>query len=244
MNNNLFLIVFLIFIGQTLGSIIGLIKKPRKSILHGSLAFAASVMLSISFFQLMPESIKMSSIYFATAFFIFGTVIFWIIDKILPHINPELMKKEKPSIKKSIAMLVIGMALHNLPEGLAIGAGFARSSMLGIIIALGIAAQDLPENIAVIVPVYGLTKNRLKSFIITAGTVLFEVFGFILGYCLLKNTTLGLIAASLALAAGFMSYISIEELIPSAQIKKYPRICILSFIFGIVCVLLIGFLIR
>jgi len=63
-------------------------------------------------------------------------------------------------------MFVIGMALHNLPEGLAIGAGFALTPILGIMIALGIAAQDVPENIATIVPLYGLTKKKMKSFVI------------------------------------------------------------------------------
>jgi len=175
---NLLLIVFLIFVGQTLGSIVGLIKKPKKEVLYGSLAFAASMMLGISFFQLIPESLKISSIFL----FILGALIMWIVDRILPHINPELMKKEKPSVKKSVIMLVIGIALHNIPEGLAIGVGFALSHELGIMIAIGIAVQDVPENIATIVPLYSVTKNRVKSFNILVTTVLFEVFGFILGY--------------------------------------------------------------
>lgn len=156
---NLLLIIFLIFAGQILGSLVGLIKKPKKIVLYSSLAFAASMMLGISFFQLIPESLKISSILLVTISFILGIVIMQIVDKILPHINPELMKKEKPSIKRSVTMLVIGIALHNVPEGLAIGVGFALSPALGIMVALGIAVQDVPENIATIVPLYGLTKK-------------------------------------------------------------------------------------
>jgi len=237
------LIVSLIFVGQTLGSIVGLIKKPDKKVLHGSLAFAASMMLGISFFQLIPESLKISSIFLVIISFVFGIVIMLIVDRILPHINPELMKKEKPSVKRSVTMLVIGIALHNIPEGLAIGVGFALSPALGIMVALGIAAQDVPENIATIVPLYGLTKKRMKSFNILLTTVLFEVFGFIFGYYVLKGTASNLLGASLALAAGFMTYISAEELIPAAQIKKYPKIGTISLILGILCVLLITFLV-
>jgi len=233
---NLLLIVFLIFVGQTLGSIVGLIKKPKKEVLYGSLAFAASMMLGISFFQLIPESLKISSIFLVITFFILGALIMWIVDRILPHINPELMKKEKPSVKKSVIMLVIGIALHNIPEGLAIGVGFALSYELGIMIAIGI------ENIATIVPLYSVTKNRVKSFNILVTTVLFEVFGFILGYCFLKEASLKLLGASLALAAGFMTYISVEELIPAAQIKKYPKIGTISLILGLLCVLITNFL--
>jgi ZIP family zinc transporter len=139
-------------------------------------------------------------------------------------------------------MLVIGMALHNIPEGLAIGVGFALTPSLGIMIVVGIAAQDVPENIATIVPLYGLTKKRMKSFIIVTITILFELVGFIFGYYLLKGTSLDLLGASLALAAGFMTYISVEELIPAAQIKQNPKVGIVSLILGMICVLLINFL--
>jgi len=239
---DLLLIVFLIFVGQTLGSLVGLIKKPGKIVLYGSLAFAASMMLSISFFQLIPESLKISSALLVTTSFILGMVIMWIVDKTLPHINPELMKKEKPSVKRSVAMLVIGIALHNIPEGLAIGAGFALSPTLGIMVALGIAAQDVPENIATVIPLYGLTKKKVKSFSILVTTVLLELLGFIFGYYILKGTAPNLLGASLTLAAGFMTYISVEELIPVAQIKKYPKMGTISFILGILCVLLINLL--
>ena len=240
--NNLLLIVFLIFVGQTLGSIVGLIKKPEKNILYGSLAFAASMMLGISFFQLIPESLKISPPFLVIISFIFGIVIMRIVDRILPHINPELMKKEKPSVKRSVTMLVIGIALHNIPEGLAIGVGFALTYKLGIMIAIGIAAQDLPENVATIVPLYGVTKDRMRSFNILMTTVLFEVFGFIFGYYVLRGAAPNLLGGALALAAGFMTYISIEELIPAAQIKEYPKIGIISFILGILCILLLNLL--
>ena len=240
--DNLLLIVSLIFVGQTLGSIIGLIKKPEKNILYGSLAFAGSMMLGISFFQLIPESLKILSPFLVIISFVLGIVIMRIVDRILPHINPELMKKEKPSVKRSVTMLVIGIALHNIPEGLAIGVGFALTYKLGIMIAIGIAAQDVPENIATIIPLYGLTKNRMKSFNILVTTILFEVFGFIFGYYFLKEASSNLLGASLALAAGFMTYISVEELIPAAQIKENLKTGIINLILGILCVLLIGFL--
>jgi ZIP family zinc transporter len=236
--NNLALIIILIFVGQTLGSLIGLIKKPKRIVLYGSLAFAASMMLGISFFQLIPEAIKITHFYLAAISFFFGIIIIWIVDKALPHINPELMKKEKPSVKRSVTMLVIGMALHNIPEGLAIGVGFALTPVLGLTIALGIALQDVPENIATIVPLYGLTKKKVKSFLITTATILFEVLGFVVGYYFLKGASLNWLGASLAMAAGFMVYISIEELIPAARIKENLKVGIISIVLGIICVLL------
>jgi len=228
----------LIFAGQTLGSLIGLIKKPSKVALYGSLSFAASMMVAISFVQLIPEGLKYTPLFLIAISFFVGIAIMWAVDWLLPHINPELIKKEKPSVKRSVTMLVVGIALHNIPEGLAIGVGFAITTELGIAIALAIAIQDLPENIATIVPLYGMTKKKTKSFTILITTVLFEVAGFIIGYLALKETSLIWLGASLALAAGFMVYISVEELIPSAQIKKYPKMAAAAMILGVMCVLL------
>jgi len=239
---NLLLIIVLIFGGQTLGCLVGLIKNPKDSTLYGSLSFAASMMLGISFFQLIPESLKIIPFYLVIVSFFLGIIIMRIVDHLLSHINPELLKKEKPSVKRSVAMLVVGMALHNLPEGLAIGVGFALTPTLGIMIAIGIAAQDVPENIATIVPLYGLTRKRMKSFIIVTITILFELLGFIFGYYILRGTLLNLLGASLALAAGFMTYISIEELIPAAQIKQNLKVGVSGLTLGVVCVLLISFL--
>ena len=236
---NLFLIIFLIFVGQTLGCLVGLIKKPKKTLLYGSLAFAASMMLGISFFQLIPEAMKITPFYLVVLSFFLGIAIMRIVDRSLPHINPELMKKEKPSVKRSVTMLVVGMALHNIPEGLAIGVGFALEPALGIIIALGIATQDVPENIATIVPLYALTKKKMKSFIVVTTTILFELLGFILGYYFLRGMSMSLLGMFLVFAAGFMTYISIEELIPATRIKQNLKVGLSGLILGLVCVLLL-----
>jgi zinc transporter ZupT len=82
----------------------------------------------------------------------------------------------------------------------------------------------------------------MKSFIITTATILFEVIGFIFGYYILKGITQSLLGISLALTAGFMTYISIEELIPAAQIKQNLKLGIVSIILGAICVLLISLL--
>lgn len=196
------------------------------------------MMVAISFVQLIPEGLKYTPLFLIAISFFVGIAIMWAVDWLLPHINPELIKKEKPSVKRSVTMLVVGIALHNIPEGLAIGVGFAITTELGIAIALAIAIQDLPENIATIVPLYGMTKKKTKSFTILITTVLFEVAGFIIGYLALKGTSLSWLGASLALAAGFMVYISVEELIPSAQVKKYPKMAAAAMILGVMCVLL------
>lgn len=239
--SNLLLIMLLIFVGQTLGSLIGLTRKPKGIILYASLAFSASMMLGISFLQLIPEALRIMPAWWVMLAFLAGIVLMRVADCLLPHINPGLFRDEKSPLKKAVSMLVTGIALHNFPEGLAIGVGFALRPELGIMIAVGIAAQDVPENIATIVPLYGLIGRRMKSFIIIIGTILSEVLGFVVGYCFLKGGSLFLLGASLAMAAGFMTYISIEELIPAANIKENLRVGTASLALGAVCALAISF---
>ena len=70
--NDLLLILSLIFVGQTVGCLIGLIKEPKETVLYGSLAFAASMMLGISFFQLIPEGLEIAPTYLVIIAFIWG----------------------------------------------------------------------------------------------------------------------------------------------------------------------------
>jgi len=232
------LIIILIFAGQILGSLIGVIFKPSRKILHSSLAFAASIMISISLFQLIPQSHELISAIPLLLFFFIGFIFIFFIDKLIPHINPELSKKEKPSVKKSIFMLVIGMAIHNIPEGLAEGSGLALSSTFGIGIALALAIHDIPENIATIIPLYNLNKSRIKSFLITTVTILFELFGFLVAYYLLEVSH-KFIGIFLAFAAGVMIYISSEELLPNSNFKRYFKADITALILGFLIFILI-----
>jgi len=239
MEKQFIIVLILIFVGQTVGAAIGLVGKPQKKILYGSLAFAASMMIMMSLFELIPSALEHTSRLFAMLAFVAGILIMMLVDKILPHVNPELMQKEKDSVSKSVFMLVIGIALHNIPEGLAIGVGYRINMTTGIIIAAGIAAQDVPENIATIIPLYALTKKRLKSFLILSFTVFFELLGFLIGYFLFKNVSEAFLGLSLAAAAGFMSYISIEELIPSSKPAQNPKTTAIAFTMGIVAVALL-----
>ncbi|MBI5148538.1 ZIP family metal transporter, partial [Candidatus Pacearchaeota archaeon] len=152
---------------------------------------------------------------------------------------PQLSKKEKPSVKRSVSMLIIGMALHNIPEGLALGSGLALSFSLGLSIAIVLALHDIPENIATIIPLYSLNRKRLKSFLITTSTILFELVGFLFAFFIpFSHKLIGILLAS---AAGFMLYISTEELLPNSNFKEYPRAVLVSILLSIIIFLVIIF---
>ncbi len=240
--NDLLIVIILIFLGQTLGSIAGLLKKPTEKMLHISLAFAGSMMISVSLLELIPESLAFISIWEVCVYFILGIVTFKIIDHALPHVHPELLTKEQKSVRRTVQALVTGIAIHNLPEGLAIGVAFSLDPSMGIFIALTIAIQDIPENIATIVPLYCLNKCKSRSFLILMATILFEFVGFLLGYYIMGAASLEVVGASLAMAAGLMIYIALDELLPSADLKTYRKGGIAALVMGLVMVIGLGFL--
>jgi len=234
------LVIAMMFGGQLIGSLIGLVKKPSDRLLHSSLAFAGSMMLALSFFELLPQSLSIAAGWLVLVFFLSGIVVFKALDHLIPHVHPEFLKIEHRCTKRSVDMLVLGIALHNIPEGLAVGTCFAIDPSMGLLIALAISIQDIPENLAMVVPLYCLNHSRLRSFMIVLGTVFFELAGFIIGYAFLTGASLPLVGASLAMAAGLMTYISLDELLPAAELRQRPKAGAIAIILGVASVLLLG----
>lgn len=112
----------------------------------------------------------------------------------------------------------LAIAIHNFPEGLATFMGALTDPTLGVSIAVAIAIHNIPEGIAVSVPIYYATKNRKKAFWLSFLSGLAEPVGAILGFFILRNffneSTFGVIFAGVA---GIMVYISLDELLPTAE---------------------------
>lgn len=240
--NYFLLILILIFAGPIIGSLIGIIKRPTTKMLSGFLSFAGGIMVSISLIELLPESIKLTNWTIAVIGIVIGNIVIWLIDRTLPHIDQELARKEKPNIKRTAAMLVIGMAIHNLPEGLAVSGGYTVIPKLGFLVALSIALHDIPEAIATVVPVFAASGKRLKSFLISSLVAAFEFIGFLAGYFIFKSISPLALGIALALTAGIMVYLSFEELFPAARMRKYPILSISTILASFIFVLATRFL--
>lgn len=239
--DSIYFILFISIIGPIIGSLIGVFKKPSSEFTYDMLAFAAGVMISVSFLELIPESIEYSSVAYAGIGILLGSALMFIIDKIIPHFHPELcQKKDCRELERTSIYLIIGIFIHNLPEGLAIAIGVASGTKLGIVVALAIAIQNIPEGICTSLPYYYCTKKRLKSFLLSASTVIPIIFGFGIGYLLYHSIPSSLIGILTAATAGVMIYISADELIPSSCHKLTDRTTIFSFIIGVVLVIFLG----
>lgn len=241
--SNIIILLVISIIGPLLGALLGIIYYPSKRFMFNMLAFAAGVMLTISFINLIPQSILFASTIISVIGVAIGALFMYIIDKFIPHIHPEMnIEKDKDfcNINKSSRYLNTALFIHNLPEGMVIALGTITNSTMGIIIAIAITIQKIPEGICVAAPTYYCNKNKLKSFIIACSTLIPLLTGFMIAYFLyqyLSQTFIGLIVG---VTAGFMIYISTDELIPSSSKKVSHHSTIISLILGVLFVLILN----
>lgn len=243
MDNQLLIIVAISVLGPVLGSLIGVLKKPSERFMYNMLAFAGGVMLAISFLELIPKSIGLSSVWIATGGIIFGSILMFGVDRITPHIHPELCQQEQgKKLKKTALYLTIGIFLHNFPEGMAIAIGAVSGVKVSIVIALAIAIHNVPEGICTSAPYFHVTKKRLKSFLVSSSTAIPVLVGFLVANQLYQYISNNLIGFIVGATAGLMIYITSDEIIPTSCCKNTDHRTIFSLILGILFVILLGLL--
>jgi len=237
---------FLAGVSTVLGAVVIMVfGKPGPRLLSALLGFAAGVMLAISFFDLMPEALGNGSIVTASIGFLLGAGIMYALDRLIPHAHitsdQELALESIPhgrAAKRDLLrvgyLVFFGLALHNLPEGLAIGAGVEASPQLGLYVAIAIALHNIPEGIAAagILRAGGLSIARVLLLTLVIG--LMTPLGALLGLAFFRISPL-FIAAGMAFAAGAMVYIASDELIPQAN-KLNSHVSIGGLIAGLLVV--------
>ena len=139
--------------GTTLGGIIGVcLSGTSNKFLSIVLSFASGLMLSIVCFDLIPESMELTSILNTVVGVICGVICMMTCDVLVNKKFSISNSDAKKNLLKTGIIVSIGLALHNFPEGLAIGSGFEASIALGYSLALAICLHDIPEGIAMGVP--------------------------------------------------------------------------------------------
>jgi ZIP family zinc transporter len=203
-------------------------RKSIKGIVIG-IGFSSGIMLLISFFELIPESVGTAGIPKTLIAVLLGICLVGILNFIIPHTH---FVEEKGHIDihllKTAYLVAFGLILHDFPEGFALANSYIHSPSLGVLVALAIAIHNIPEEFAMAVPIVQIEKKKL----------LFKI-AFLSGLAEPAGAVLGLIAVAflpglnplfMAFAAGAMIFVSIHELLPMAH--RYKRISL--FVFGII----------
>lgn len=195
--------------GTTLGGIIGVvIKKHSNKFLSFILAFASGLMMSVICFDLLPEALGISNIVNVIIGTIIGIVSMIFCDILVEKkfsVNSKTKGMENNLLKTGI-IVSIGLAIHNFPEGLAIGSGFEASLKLGLSLAIAICLHDIPEGISMAIPMKngGMKISKVIFYVILSGitTGVGAFFGAIIG-----SISQVVISICLSFAAGAMLYI-------------------------------------
>ncbi|MEF8835893.1 MAG: ZIP family metal transporter [Candidatus Thermoplasmatota archaeon] len=200
------------------------------------LGFSAGIMVSITFVELIPESIEEGSLITAVGGLFLGIVMIGFLDMKFPHRHFSFNcegDKEKAKYLKTGVLLTIGIAMHNLPEGVAIGGGFMISFEIGLTLAVLMAIHNFPEGMAVGAAMCIGKVKASRIFLVTALAGVPMGIGAILGGLLggVSDVTLSI---GLGFAAGAMLYIVFDELIPDAHRRMDGHTAIIGILSGII----------
>lgn len=237
-------------LSTTIGSLIGLIfKRENSKFMSAVLGFTAGVMMGISFFELLPSGFKELGFTRASIAFIAGFIFIFLIDYLIPH--EYIGQKEKINDKTDRKLLrtglfvALGIGIHNFPEGMATFYSTMVDVKLGISVAIAIAIHNIPEGIAVSAPVYKATGSRKKAFLWSFLSGVVEPIGAILtALILLPFLNPQVLGYMLSGIAGLMVFISIDELMPVSKSYGYLHLPIVSFIAGMIVMILSLVLIK
>jgi ZIP family zinc transporter len=232
----------------TVGAIPVLIGKyPSERTRDGLLGFAAGVMLAASFFSLIVPALDIATERYgdgvipaaiAAIGILLGGAAIAVLDRILPH-EHFLKGHEGPDVAalRRIWLFIIAITIHNFPEGLAVGVGFAGSSHANATsLAIGIGLQNLPEGMAVGVALLGEGYNKYRAFGIAALTGMVEPIGGLLG-AVAVTISAPLLPWGLVFAAGAMLYVISHEIIPETHRRGFQNVATTGLMIGLVIML-------
>ena len=214
------------------------------------LGFAAGVMIAASMWSLLIPAIEAAEEAGLPGWFpaaggsVLGVLFLVTMNTLLPHLTPAFLQAPRDGSGRRSTLLVLAIAMHNIPEGMAVGISFALAARsdptllpAAMALALGIGIQNFPEGAAISLPLRQAGMSRKKSFLIGAASGAVEPIAALFTV-LAAGTVEPLMPWLLSFAAGAMLYVVVEELIPEANLRHGHERC------GGSCGVMAGFLIM
>ena len=228
-----------------------LFKRSSETMTCWMLSFAGGVMTSIVCFGLVPEALELTNIVVGISGLIIGIVIIMTLSRVVDNIteikgdklkihetHEELyhesqMIRNKSKMFRSGMLMLMAIGLHNIPEGLAIGAGGSHDLRLGALLALMIAMHNIPEGMAIASPLLAGGIARWKVVILTMLSGSLTLLGGVIGKFIGNISDLA-VALSLSAAGGAMLYIVFCEIMPQSIVMTKDRKASLVTLIGII----------
>lgn len=214
------------------GFIVMLLGTPKDRFISFILSFSGGIMLTIVTFDLLPQAFEISGLYMGLAGLVFGGLLAMLAEKIM-HVKGSCNSANKKQCRKIGWLIGLGVALHNFPEGLAIGSGFSVGQGFGLSIALVIAIHNIPEGISIAAPLKYGGMSGFMAFMYTILVGLPLGVGALIG-AYLGNISHVFISICLGFAGGTMLVITCEDILPNSKSINDSNMSALGLILGFV----------
>lgn len=216
-------------------------KNISNRLLSTILEFSAGLMTSVVCFELIPEATKIAGLNLTMIGVILGVLVIIFIDDLVKQLSIVKNTSGNSNLLRAGILVSIGLALHNLPEGFAVGSGFEASISLGITLTIVIAIHDVPEGIAMALPMKIGGFSAVKAFLLTILSGVPMGLGALIGAAL-GNISQQFVAVCLGFAGGAMLYVIFAELIPESKRIYLGRMSSMGNILGMVCGIIVTML--
>jgi ZIP family zinc transporter len=211
------------------------------------LATAGGVMLGATLMSLLEPAIQLSQLQTGSKLggvasagggLLVGAFSVWGLHQVLPHEHFVKGKEGAPLSLGRNWMLVLAIALHNLPEGMSVGVAYGSDTHTGFSLMLAIALQNLPEGLAVAAALVADGVRPGRAFWIALGTGLIEPLGGLLGASFVALSR-AFLPHALAGAAGAMLFVILGEIVPETTAGGHERESTFAALFGFVAMMLL-----
>jgi len=216
-------------------------KDISDRLFNGMLGLAAGVMLAATAFALVVPGTEFGNelspgngIWMVAIGMIVGAVFLHFADEKLPHLHFDSLSEDIAETMQKLSLFIIAITIHNFPEGMSVGVSFGSGDINnGIVLATAIGLQNIPEGLAVALPLVGLGYNKWKAVGIATLTGLVEPVGGLLGITMV-TTFSSILPVAMGFAAGAMLFVISEEIIPETHNKGRSRIATFMLMIGFI----------
>lgn len=214
-------------------------KNQGKRLPAALMGFSGGIVLAIVLLHMAPESIELAGWLAMLLWAVAGAIFVEFLHKVLPHHDvqvgcdeAEIERMRAASLAQTGILLCIGVAIHNLPEGLAIGAGLEQPDGFGLELALLLIVHNIPEGLAMAAPLRlgGFRNGQVLLLTVLAGlpTAIGAVIGVLIG-----QISPVFIGSTIAFGGGAMLYLTVKELVPQALRLCDKKMTLLSLLVGL-----------
>ena len=246
-------------LGTGMGGIVCVIalKRSTENMTCWMLSFAAGVMISIVCFGLVPETLGLSNTIVCLSGLMLGIITIMLLNRLIDritetkkenlevhHTHEELYHEsriinEREKMLRSGILMLMAIGLHNIPEGIAIGAGGSHDFNLGALLAVMIALHNIPEGMAIATPLLAGGIRRRNVIYLTALSGAPTLLGGLIGILIGRISDFA-ISISLSAAGGAMLYVVFGEIIPQSIVMTKNRTASIVTLFGIIVGLIVA----